>query len=359
MNSRLHGHRAIDHCPRQGFKGGSQTPHEMQFHRESEEHSAVFVDSFAVDISKHMQRSGQRGTAGEGYGFEADNEAYAVAEQHGLAVVRREAPLLSAAQLDRHSTAEGFPSAREEPSKQLSLPYGAACEGAQAKGYPHAFDQRAAQNSFSPYVNVDLEKEFTEHTEDISKGGEDNLNRQEPPHRLSSHRQQKLGANYQPDAPQLAEEAFARIKIWRELDRRAPSYFLTALLSFCLGIVVTVSIFSPIRGFEVVTENKLLRRICVTELLLLFVQTPVAIMVALRVMKLHSLLREPGVLVPLQALETAADRSSQPAGKQQNSEAAATSGLASQAPLNLLSRKCPTGVSNSRALSFEYAGPNQ
>lgn len=146
------------------------------------------------------------------------------------------------------------------------------------------------------------------------------------------------------EAGEIAEAAFARIKFWREifsaltgmhgvyvfanfafnnpaggicslfyffcsvfaqLDRRPPSYLLTALLSFCFAIVVAVSLGTPVRGFGAFADNPLLRKICVTQVCLLFLATPVAIVVGLRITKLHSLLRQPGVLVPLQRLEVA------------------------------------------------------
>ncbi|CDJ51286.1 hypothetical protein, conserved [Eimeria brunetti] len=144
------------------------------------------------------------------------------------------------------------------------------------------------------------------------------------------------------DAAQIAEEAFSKVKFWREVfsgltgmhgvyvlanfafdnpaggicslfcflcsafaqvDRRAPSYFLTALLSFCFGIVVAVSLGTPVRGFEAFSTNPLLRRICITQACLLLLATPVAVLVALRIIELHSFLREPGVLIPLDCTE--------------------------------------------------------
>ncbi|CDJ59088.1 hypothetical protein, conserved [Eimeria maxima] len=145
-----------------------------------------------------------------------------------------------------------------------------------------------------------------------------------------------------PDAKHVAEEAFSKVKFWREVfsgltgmhgvyvlanfafdnpaggicslfcflcsafaqvDRRAPSYFLTALLSFCFGVVVAVSLGTPVRGFEIFSTNLLLRRICITQACLLLLATPVAILVALRIIELHSFLREPGVLVPVDCIE--------------------------------------------------------
>ncbi|CDI83157.1 hypothetical protein, conserved [Eimeria praecox] len=149
------------------------------------------------------------------------------------------------------------------------------------------------------------------------------------------------------EAEQIAEEAFSKVKFWREVfsaltgmhgvyvlanfafdnpaggicslfcflcsafaqvDRRAPSYFLTALLSFCFGIVVAVSLGTPVRGFEAFSTNLLLRRISITQACLLLLATPVAILVALRIIELHSFLREPGVLIPLDYPEETTER---------------------------------------------------
>ncbi|CDJ33401.1 uncharacterized protein EMH_0015950 [Eimeria mitis] len=146
----------------------------------------------------------------------------------------------------------------------------------------------------------------------------------------------------QTETAQIAEEAFSKVKFWREIfsaltgmhgvyvlanfafdnpaggicslfcflcsafaqvDRRAPSYFLTALLSFCFGVVVTVSLGTPVRGFEAFSTNLLLRRICITQACLLLLATPVAIFLALRIIELHSFLREPGVLIPIDCTE--------------------------------------------------------
>ncbi|CDI84010.1 hypothetical protein, conserved [Eimeria acervulina] len=177
--------------------------------------------------------------------------------------------------------------------------------------------------------------------------------------RRNNNKWSKLYNENPNEAAQIAEEAFSKVKFWREVfsaltgmhgvyvlanfafdnpaggicslfcflcsafaqvDRRAPSYFLTALLSFCFGIVVAVSVGTPVRGFEAFSNNLLLRRICITQACLLLLATPVAILVALRIIELHSFLREPGVLIPLDCTEETAEENTQKNTQETSSE---------------------------------------
>ncbi|CDJ39558.1 hypothetical protein, conserved [Eimeria tenella] len=144
-------------------------------------------------------------------------------------------------------------------------------------------------------------------------------------------------------ASEVAEEEFSKVKFWREVfaaltgmhgvyvlshfafdncaggvcslflflcfgfaqvDRRFGSYILTALFSFSFAIVLSTSLATPLRGFEALSSNLLLRRVCVTQLLLLLLAAPVSVAVALKIRNFHNFLREPGVLLPLPSSET-------------------------------------------------------
>ncbi|KAL8438586.1 hypothetical protein ACSSS7_000120 [Eimeria intestinalis] len=340
-----YGLRATGHSPPDVSSSDSDDSSDFSCLRGSQELSAGLVDPFYGAIPRAWRTS-----FGEVQGEEmADTEEESTVKEHPNvpAMVTHEAPLTSAAQVDGRSTSEGFGAASVFSGKQMSAMYGPNGEGQQHTGSGRQYSQRESRGPFSP-ISIEVEKGMSEQQSELRKNADIFRN----PSRLQEgHSWGKLSSENRSDAPQLAEEAFARIKIWREvfsaltgmhgvyvlanfafdnpsggicslfcflccafaqLDRRAPSYFLTSMLSFCLFIVVMVSLFTPVRGFEVFLENDLLRRICITQLCVLSVHTPVAIIVALRINNLHHFLREPGVLVPVQHLEATKEGAPQP-----------------------------------------------
>ncbi|KAL8447871.1 hypothetical protein Emed_004166 [Eimeria media] len=366
--------------------------------RDSQEQGAGLVDPFYGTIPPARRASFGQVQDEEHADHEETEEESSVNEHPNVPVITHEAPLTSAAQVDGRSTSEGFGAASVYSGKQTTMVYGPNGEGQPHAAFSRQFSQREARGAFSP-VSIEM---INEHPSEQGKNADAfrNTSRVQGGHHHGSHNWGKLCSENKADAPELAEEAFARIKIWREifsaltgmhgvyvlanfafdnpsggicslfcflcsafaqLDRRAPSYFLTAMLSFCLGVVVAVSLFTPVRGFEVFLENDLLRRICVTQLCLLFVHTPVAVMVALRINKLHRFLREPGVLVPVQHLEPPAEASTPHTAEGKNQHADRTQTARSNEPMQSRVSSAvlgiPGGFTDDEASSFGYEPP--
>ncbi|KAL8270764.1 hypothetical protein Esti_005319 [Eimeria stiedai] len=350
----LSGLRATGHPAPHVSGSESEDSSGLLFAQGSQEQSACLVDPFCGTIPP-----ARRASFGEVHDDQlaATEDESSVNEHASVPVITHEAPLTAAAQVDGRSTSEGFGAASIFSGKQGSMVHGPNGAGQQHAGFSRQNSQREVRGTVSP-ISIEVDKGRDEQQAELEKTVEVCCNPSRLPGGNSNHSWGKLSTNNRADAPQLAEEAFARIKIWREvfsaltgmhgvyvlanfafdnpsggicslfcflcsafaqLDRRAPSYFLTAMLSFCLGMVVAVSLSTPVRGFEVFLENDLLRRICVTQLGLLFVHTLVAVIIALRINKLHRFLREPGVLVPVQQLEARGGEASPPTeAKKQN-----------------------------------------
>lgn len=298
------------------------------------------VDLFDSQIPERFTRLSLGETSAGRYAPQP--EGY-VARHFTHPVGTHEASPMTTMQANTHIDMDGYGAGRPS-ERQTSLVHGSSWLGGQ-RGDCRPSDHGETHGPFSPYVAIDLGREVHEQAVEPQKDKENAADPSNFQYRLTSQPCQKSNNADQTDIPQIAEDAFAKIKFWREvysgftgmqgvyilanfafdnpaggicslfcflcstfaqLDRRAPSYFLTALLSCCFGIVVAVSLSTPVRGFELSSENALLRRICVTQVCLLLLATPVAIIVALRIMKLHNFLREPGVLVPLQCAEKVA-----------------------------------------------------
>ncbi|KAL8453843.1 hypothetical protein Emag_001651 [Eimeria magna] len=363
--------------------------------REPQEQSVGLVDPFYGAIPPARRAS--FGEVQDDEHADTEDESF-VTEHPNVPMITHEAPLTYAAQVDGRSTSEGFGAASIFSGNQMTLVYGANGEGQQQAGFSRQYSQREVRGTFSP-ISIEVEKGMNEQQPSEHEKKTDAFrNSSRLQGGQGSHSWGKLCSENRADAPELAEEAFARIKIWREvfsaltgmhgvyvlanfafdnpsggicslfcflcsafaqLDRRAPSYFLTAMLSFCLGVVVAVSLFTPVRGFEVFLENDLLRRICVTQLCLLFVHAPVAVIVGLRINKLHRFLREPGVLVPVQQLEPPTESSLSPEVKNQSADRtqAGRSAEAMQSRASSAVLGVPGGFTDDEASSFGFEPP--
>ncbi|OEH77250.1 hypothetical protein cyc_01333 [Cyclospora cayetanensis] len=289
------------------------------------------VAPFEYQAKEHLMRFSVGGTAVAGVlGNSPGNSP--------LAVVTREASHLA-----------------HNPLASRQLEMESDCGAVSPRGIPdHASEdhysnlspqQRNTQGQFRQFVSIDISEGPPKREDQQEKRQEAEPDTAFRLHNARAHKWWQKSADAGQEASQIAEDAFARVKCWREIfsaltgmhgvyvlanfafenpagglcslfcffcsafaqfDRRAPSYFLTALLSFCFGIVVAVSRSTAVRGFEAFAQNAILRRICVTQVSLLFLAAAVASMLGLRIMQLHRFLREPGVLIPLQCRESEA-----------------------------------------------------
>lgn len=374
------GQRALDLTASQVYDlGQAGTSHFFEEHTDNIMGSA---DPFDAQISESLRRSSLVGTPINRHG---PQDSKPTAGHCAFPVAACGTGISTSTQASK-AVYTGCGTGNTSAGSYASLANGSNCNGGENRDYYH-FSHVEAHGSFSPDVVVDTEREQDEQSNDLRKEsctlGPTQFQRSSP-----SWRWQKASDELQSHEFQLAEEAFAQIKFWREvfaaftgmhgvyvlanfafdnpaggicslfcflcstfaqLDRRAPSYFLTALLSFCLGVVVAVSLITPVRGFEIYFENKLLRRICVTQICLLLLGAPVAVVVALRIKKLHSFLREPGVLVPLELLEQSGDTPQAAASEKLHGLAETTNGF--QPSPNSASCASPVGSPGNQDLS--------